>query len=249
MKGNRMGIRNYTKSIIVGCSVALVVVILTALNGRSMRRSLAEARAEIAAGRLQVLMELAGARAEAKQLQTALEGFRIVSRDRYGSDDLSALERLAAEMGVPQGRGSGDGPASERVPAKVVRKNPKPTENPLQLAQVNVGVVSEGLVATLQFNPTTDEPLDVFALVVRLPRESSARILALDAVDAARYRDIAKRISDDGKFAVFNAEPLTVKPLTLQLHVSEPVRADVRGTSGIEPFELMIEPVFDASAP
>lgn len=119
---------------------------------------------------------------------------------------------------------------------------PDPAQNRLALAGTEVKPISGGLVATMLFNPSNTDPLGVVAVVVRIPKTSTARILDLAPADSTAYADIGKRVSGDGKFAIFQGTPITVNALKFGLSVSRPETADVRGTCGIGPFKLEIKP-------
>jgi hypothetical protein len=120
---------------------------------------------------------------------------------------------------------------------------PPPRTTGLTLAGTHVMPIAGGLQATLQFHPTPDEPPGMVALVVRLPRDSASRILDLDTFGSAPLSEVSRRVSEDGKFAVFQATADTAAPIAFALSVSGAVTADVRGTTGIGPFDLEISPL------
>jgi hypothetical protein len=119
---------------------------------------------------------------------------------------------------------------------------PAPRSSGLALAGTRVAPIEGGLRATMQFNPTTSEPLGIVAVVVRLPRNSESRIIGLEPADSAKYSDVSKRIAEDGKFAIFQGTLESVSSIELALSVSGEVTADVRGTCGIGPFDLSVGP-------
>ena len=110
----------------------------------------------------------------------------------------------------------------------------------LTLYGTHVVPVPGGLKATMRFTPTTKEALGVVAVVVRLPRDSDARIIDLGQSGGAPMDRLFKRISDDGKFVVFQGTAEVVGAMELALSVSGPATADVRGTCGIGPFSLKV---------
>lgn len=120
---------------------------------------------------------------------------------------------------------------------------PPPKTTGLTLAGTHVMPIAGGLQATLQFHPTPDEPPGMVALVVRLPRDGAIRILDLDTFGSAPLSEVSRRVSEDGKFAVFQATADTAAPIAFALAVSGAVTADVRGTTGIGPFDLDISPL------
>jgi hypothetical protein len=119
---------------------------------------------------------------------------------------------------------------------------PEPRTSGLQLDGTSVAPVSGGLQATMRFNPTITDPLGVIAVVVRLPRESTSRILELTPAQKEKFKDISQKVSDDGKFAIFHGTMDTAEAIDLTLSVSESAVADVRGTCGIGPFDLNVGP-------
>jgi hypothetical protein len=116
-----------------------------------------------------------------------------------------------------------------------------PRNSGMVLADIQSSAVEGGIEATVKFSPTSNDPLGVVAVVVRLPEDRDGRILALRLVGASGLTDVSSRISDDGKFAVFNGTANQVEDLNVVLTVSDPVTADFRGTSGIGPYDLLIE--------
>lgn len=119
---------------------------------------------------------------------------------------------------------------------------PQPRADGLALAGVHAAPDGSGMRATMSFTPTTTDPLGIVALVVRLPRDSQSRILDFAPVDNEGIGSVVKRVSDDGKFAVFQGTATDLKKLQVSLAVSAPVTADIRGTCGVGPYQLQIAP-------
>jgi hypothetical protein len=119
---------------------------------------------------------------------------------------------------------------------------PAPEPNRLALAGAEVNPIPNGLVTTMRFSASKAGPLGILALVIRLPRDGDATILDLAPVGSTTYADVAKRVSEDGKFAVFQGTMGEATDAQFALSVSGPATADVRGTCGIEPFQLDIQP-------
>lgn len=117
---------------------------------------------------------------------------------------------------------------------------PPPRFDGLQLAGTHVVPVPEGLKATLRFTPTTTDPLGVVAVVVRLPRDGASRIVELGQSGGDALGKLFTRVSEDGKFVVFQGTAEAVSALEFGLTVSGPATADVRGTCGIGPLSLAI---------
>jgi len=97
-----------------------------------------------------------------------------------------------------------------------------------------------GIHTVLKFDPTISGPLGVIAVVVRLPKSGAARIVDLAPGGNMKYSEIFSRVSEDGKFGVFQIETESLEDFEITLTVTEPVVADVRGTCGIGPYDLTI---------
>lgn len=139
-------------------------------------------------------------------------------------------------------------PAQPATPAAVLeltptgKMAPRPRLDGLALAGTHVVPAEGGLRATMKFTPTVSDPLGIIDVVVRLPRDQEARILGLDAIGEARFSDVAQRVSEDGKFALFHGQLESGATVEFALTVSGEAVADVRGTAGIGPFDMVIGP-------
>ena len=135
-------------------------------------------------------------------------------------------------------------PASAPIPhlelTPTGKMAPPPRTSGLVLADTQVKPFADGLRATLRFTPTTTEPLGIIDFVVRLPRDADSKILGLDPSDPTRYADVAQRVSEDGKFAIFHGVLADADTVEFILSVSGETTADVRGTTGMGPFDLVI---------
>jgi len=120
---------------------------------------------------------------------------------------------------------------------------PLPKTTGLQFEGTQVAPVAGGLQATMRFSPTQEDPPGIVAVVVRLPRDSETRILDLNAAGSMQFSDITKRVSEDGKFAVFQGTAQDAASFEFALSVSGSTVADVRGTAGVGPFDLEIGPL------
>lgn len=118
---------------------------------------------------------------------------------------------------------------------------PEPRSSGLTLAGTHVTPVEGGLQTALSFNPTDTEPLGIIAIVVRLPIDGESQILGLAPAGSVTYADVMQRVSEDGKFAVFQGTAQNSGPVEFALSVTRPAVADVRGTAGIGPFDLRID--------
>lgn len=114
--------------------------------------------------------------------------------------------------------------------------------NRLCISDVGVKKVADGMEANMTFN-TADKttPQEQFALVVRLPRLSDARIVRLEPANAALYSNVQQRVSENGKFAIFMGTATTGTGISFNLTLSGAETADVRGSCGIKPFLLKVD--------
>ncbi|MEI7901543.1 MAG: hypothetical protein WCK89_14930 [bacterium] len=134
-------------------------------------------------------------------------------------------------------------PAQAQPPQTTPLPKPLPEAEPnkLTLTSTLITATPNGLVATLHFTPGKTGPLGLFALAIRMPKNSNARILGLEPVGPATYSDSSKELSADGKFAFCQGTLGDEKDVQVALSVSGPTTVSVRGTCGIKPFELAIQ--------
>lgn len=151
-----------------------------------------------------------------------------------------ARDASSAQQDVRRGEVRGVRPDSTLPMAPATATTPG--SNRLAFAGADVKTIHEGLVVALRFNPETTNALGEFDLVVRIPKGNSARILDLTPDDVSTFTEVSKRVSADGKFAIFQGTPQRAGAMQFGLSVSQPTTADLRGTCGIEPFELDIQP-------
>ena len=176
-----------------------------------------------------------------RDAQAELAAENLELRDKLEDAQARLVQAEAGPVTVPVRADSRDAaPASSA--REVPRREPPLPANILELGDVEVESQADRLVTTLHFNPTTAEPLGVFALVVRLPKGSESRIVGLEPAGAAPFTNVSFRIAENGLFAVYHADPTGVMPLAFNLAVSGPASATVRGTCGLEPFEVDIRP-------
>lgn len=128
---------------------------------------------------------------------------------------------------------------SSPVPARQERPAPPPAPEPNTLALQDVQ--RDALSATFHFVPQGTNALDLFALVIRLPPDSGARITELVPLGTATYGEANQRISVDGRFAAFQGIPADLTPLRFRLRVDAPVTAMLSGTGGVKPFTIDFE--------
>jgi hypothetical protein len=139
---------------------------------------------------------------------------------------------------------TGDPRSSAKKENTQVLEKPKPVEYPetLILQTPEISQTADGLSARIQFQSTLTKAPGLLALVVRIPNGSNAVIKGFKPIDEAAYTDVKFRINESGKFAIFQGNPTHLDALVFELTVSEPVTATVRGTEGIKPFEIDIDP-------
>lgn len=138
-----------------------------------------------------------------------------------------APSELAADQPLTAGSASSTTPAHADHPIM------------LSMAGVDIKKADQGLVANMQFTPSQPGPIADLAMSVRLPRNTKARILDLEIAGSAT--DLTKEVSDDGKFAFIHGSVENVTNVQFALSVSEAGTAYVKGSSGIQPFEVTIK--------
>lgn len=124
---------------------------------------------------------------------------------------------------------------------EVLTINTPAAENMFILKEASAQAVADGLVATMKFNTPSNAPLGEFALVVRLPKRSDAKILNLEPADPSFYEGGATQVYPNKKFAIFRGISRTTGNIAFNLALSGPETADIRGTSGMKPFLLKVD--------
>lgn len=145
------------------------------------------------------------------------------------ADNSTTASAPAAGTGVTAG-------ASSTAPLVLGAIGVQPLANP---------AYPDGLRATLPFARNRADPLGVTHVFVRLPKNSSCRIVDFTPADAAGYTNVRKYVKADGKFAAFEGTPTAAGPLQLELSVSTSVNADVRGAceiGAIGPYQVELSP-------
>lgn len=145
---------------------------------------------------------------------------------------------------------SGEMEVSESIPKgkglKPWQKESQKQEPPplaadrLILGETSVKPVADGLVATMKFSSISNNASEKLALVFRLDKRSDARILNVDPADPDNYTDVAKRVSENGKFAIFTGSIKNAGNVSFNLSLSGPDTVDVRGSCGITPILLEV---------
>ena len=200
--------------------------------------------------------ENAGLLKQNERLQKDLTRRRAES-PRQGSETVSAEQAPASggpDQPVPATAIGQDqtAPAQEaepEEPASTASANPAPPPEAmtgaapvrLTLAGTEAEQVQTGLAATIRFKPDRTGPLGELALVVRVRPNGDAKILGLKPGESTMYTNITGGVSENGSIAVFQGIPQEgIEDIRFSLSVSGPATADVRGTCGIEPFQLKI---------
>lgn len=196
----------------------------------------------LAAGLVWLTQHRASARAAAERavLQQENEAMRAELSRLRASAPVEVATSTVAAAAVAVAEAPVKAPVGPTTVPTPTGDAPPPRFDGLQLAGTHVVPVPEGLKATLRFTPTTTDPLGVVAVVVRLPRDGDSRILDLGQSGGEAMGKLFKRVSEDGKFVVFQGTAEAVSALEFGLTVSGPATADVRGTCGIGPLSLAI---------
>lgn len=196
----------------------------------------------LAAGLVWLTQHRASARAAAERavLQQENEAMRAELSRLRASAPVEVATSTVAAAAVAVAEAPVKAPVGPTTVPTPTGDAPPPRFDGLQLAGTHVVPVPEGLKATLRFTPTTTDPLGVVAVVVRLPRDGDSRILDLGQSGGEAMGKLFKRVSEDGKFVVFQGTAEAVSALEFGLTVSGPATADVRGTCGIGPLSLVI---------
>lgn len=117
---------------------------------------------------------------------------------------------------------------------------PPPLAPKLALRQSTVSPAPDGgLRATLVFQSEVPVPLGEFFVVTRIgPGDTRIRDLACG--NAESYKDMARRVSDNGRFAAVRAMAGVMEDVEVQLELSGPGVVDLRGACGLGPFDVNV---------
>lgn len=163
----------------------------------------------------------------------------------------AAPEDVAIDSGQSAAAGSPAEAIPTNTPAKAPIVNmvntlsgmaPEPKNYGLTLEETKATPIKGGIKASMKFKATTKEPLGVVTVVVRVSPDESAQILDLGVGDESKFQGVVKRVLPPGKFAIFEGRAEQLENVQIDLSVSGTAVADVRGTVGIGPFDLTIEP-------
>lgn len=195
--------------------------------------------------------------------QRAARRAEAEARDLYRQNQAlqSELAKLRIQPAAPASVAGAGAPASNAAPAAAATEQqpPRPPRGPemvptptgdafaprsdgLILAGAHAAPSTNGIRATMRFTATTEDALGIIAVVVRLPRDGEARIVDLAPMGEAQFSDVSRRVSPDGKFAVYQGTAGKLRALDIALTVSGETVADVRGTCGVGPLTLAVSP-------
>jgi hypothetical protein len=144
---------------------------------------------------------------------------------------------------------NGEMEASQQIPKG---KGPKPWQgtsfavntpersNSLILKEASVKAVADGLVATMNFSASSNTPLELLAIAVRLPKTSDVRILNFEPTVPDNYNNVQKRVSENGKFAIFMGNMKDPSATGFNLALSGSETAEIRGSCGIKSFMMEV---------
>jgi hypothetical protein len=174
------------------------------------------------------------------------------------SVSLPAQEQTGLKAGRPRTTPSATDPArliaeaqaAENIPktkgpkpwhGEVLTVNKPETEPSITVSEASAIPVADGVVATIKLHSASNAPMEEFAIVVRLPKTSDARILNLTPANPSNFTDASTQVQPNGKFAIFRGTSKTTGSTSFNLALSAPETADVRGTSGMKPFLLKVD--------
>lgn len=212
---------------------AAIVAMLVAVAGAglwSQRQSLTKERT----AREQAERELQELKA-----RTALP---VATNDTSAPATSAASPGTAAPVAAAAAAGT-TAPAAPQPPEKVLTQYgmlDAPRNDGLAFAGTTGEATGDGTLARLNFKATRTDAIGLLAVVVRLPVDSDGRILAFEPGPEATFGNITKRISDDGKFALFQGTAGELQSLEMRLSISGSTVADVRGTCGVGPMKVRI---------
>jgi len=90
--------------------------------------------------------------------------------------------------------------------------------------------------------PIATPPLGLVAMSVRIANNVEATIQSIKPVNSAIFSDSESTVSENGRFAFFQGTAENPDEVEIALSVSGSVQAFIKGTSGINAFQLNIQP-------
>jgi hypothetical protein len=128
------------------------------------------------------------------------------------------------------------------VTAAPVTHPAAPEKNRLLYVGTEINQTSNGLVAIMRFKPNKTGPLGLVAMSVRLANSSETTIQTIAPVGPANYEDSDSTVSEGGRFAFFQGTLGDEKEVQIALGVSGSAQAFIKGSCGINAFQLDIQP-------
>ena len=217
---------------------ASVILLLAFLRQQNELSKLRQSYAELAA------------KADVEASIDTVTGKGIVTKQGHAilSVPRNFQSKPASITSTPSGT-NGEMEVSEQIPKG---KGPKPWQgssftvntpersNSLILKEASVKAVADGLVATVSFSASSNTPLELLAIVVRLPKTSDVRILNFEPTVPDNYNNVQKRVSENGKFAIFMGNMKDPSATGFNLALSGAETAEIRGSCGIRSFMMEV---------
>lgn len=124
-----------------------------------------------------------------------------------------------------------------------------PEKNFLIFNGTDVTQTTNGLVATMHFKAGKTGPLGLVVMSVRIPSNIDTTIQTLKPVGAATYADSEWSVSENGRFAMFQGTLGDEKDVAIALGLSGSAHAYIKGSCGIPPLELDVQPTSAIATP
>ncbi len=118
----------------------------------------------------------------------------------------------------------------------------QPEKNLLAYTGTEVHQTATGLVAIMRFKPLKTGPLGLVAMSIRMPIKSKAQIQSLAPVESDQYTNSQATVSENGQFAFFEGTWGEARDVAIALAVSASAHVFIKGTCGINAFQLDIQP-------
>lgn len=153
-------------------------------------------------------------------------------------------EKLSAANKELDDLNSGDPTAATRkTTEKVAPMVVKPADEAetLFLQTPSLTQSDSGLTARFGFKADPGTPLpELVTLVIRVPESADAVIRSFKPAAESSYDNVEYVVNSKGTLGMIEGTPASLEALEFELTVSAPLKALVRGSDGIKPFELDI---------
>jgi hypothetical protein len=228
---------SYRLIALVVFAVVSVVLLLAFLRQQSELSELRKSYAKLAA------------KVESQESDTITSEGLGIKQVRATSQTTRQVQSRSAPIAMSTTGSNGEMEVSEQIPKG---KGPKPWQganftvntpersNSLILKEASVKTVADGLVATMNFSSSSNTPLELLAIAVRLPKTSEVRILNLEPTVPDNYNNAQKRVSPNGKFAIFMGTMKDPRATGFNLALSGAETAEIRGSCGIKSFMMEV---------